>query len=104
MLSGCPELKITAEDVWKILESAKGVCCYCGSIALEKRPSGRNGKPIPWAYMGRRIGSLDHNKSRVDGGTNKIDNLRWSCLWCNTWKSERRSGATDHGGYPITMK
>jgi len=23
----------------------------------------------------------------------------WSCLWCNTWKSERRVGAADHGGH-----
>jgi hypothetical protein len=26
-------------------------------------------------------------------------NLGWSCLWCNTWQSERTPGAIDHGGH-----
>ena len=48
--------------------------------------------------MGRRIGSLEHITSRIEGGGNEAANLAWACLWCNTWTCERRFGATDHGG------
>jgi hypothetical protein len=60
--------------------------------------------PLPWASIGRRIGSLGHVISRLHGGTNRLENLAWPCLWCNTWQSERRPGATDHGGlFPDDM-
>jgi hypothetical protein len=54
-------------------------------------------KPLRWAHIGRRIGSLDHILSRFDGGLNTLANLAWSCHWCNTWVVERIPGATDHG-------
>ena len=37
-------------------------------------------------------------RARFNGGSNAPGNLTWACLWCNTWPSERRPGATDHGG------
>ncbi len=85
------------QDVADVLEAALGRCRYCGSLAVEGRPSAANGGPAPWEHVGRRIGSLDHPVSLVLGGRNHITNLAWSCLWCNTWGSERRWGATDHG-------
>jgi hypothetical protein len=98
LMSGAPERKITANEVWTILEATEGRCAYCGSLAVERRPSGPEGRPIPWARIGRRIGSLGHRLARFHGGANNPANLCWSCLWCNTWPTERRPGATDHGG------
>lgn len=97
LMSGRPEDRITAEDVWAILQGAQGRCAHCGSLAVESRPSKPNGAPAPWEHVGRRIGSLGHVLARFNGGTNTPDNLVWSCLWCNTWPEERRAGATDHG-------
>jgi hypothetical protein len=72
---------------------------YCGSLAVEHKPKG-----APWGHVGRRIGSLDHLIARIHGGTNTLDNLGWCCLWCNTWTSERRTGATDHGAVQASSK
>jgi hypothetical protein len=36
---------------------------------------------------------------RFDGGDNNLSNLSWACLWCNTWPSERKHRASDHGGF-----
>lgn len=101
--SGAPRTRITASEVWRVLEKAEGRCAYCGSLALEGRPSDpKTGAPLPWDRIGRRIGSLDHVTSRFVGGANKTWNLLWCCLWCNTWPQERRKGALDHGGlYPV---
>jgi hypothetical protein len=99
LLSDGPAKLLTGQIVWGIIEAARGQCAYCGSLAVEKRPSKFNGAPAAWAQVGRRIGSLEHSKARLLGGDNFIENLAWSCLWCNTWPSERRLGATDHGGY-----
>lgn len=105
LMSPAPARRITAKDVWSILVKAQGRCIHCGSLAVERRPSKSNGAPIRWEHIGRRIGSLEHLKARVDGGGNEPENLAWACLWCNTWKSERRPGATDHGGhYPAEGK
>jgi len=98
LLSGSAAFRLTGADVWRVLETAHGRCVYCGSLAVEHRPSDERGKPIPWASVGRRIGSLGHRISRLDGGGNEPTNLAWTCLWCNDWKTERRPGATDHGG------
>jgi len=84
LLAGTPVPKIKALDVWKVLESVKGKCFYCGSLALEHQPW-VNGKPIPWSYMGRRIGALHHISKNREKDYNDINNLRWACLWCNTW-------------------
>ena len=78
LLSGEPMVKLTAIDVWEVLESYKGHCRYCGSLALENRPSKPNGAPFPWEHIGRRIGSLEHIESRFDGGENEKRNLAWS--------------------------
>jgi len=97
LMSGAPEAKITGAGVWRIFEAAGGRCENCGSLAVESRPSGPDGRPAPWAHIGRRIGSLGHRLAMFNGGTNDLDNLSWSCLWCNTWPDERLPGATDYG-------
>jgi len=99
LMSGRPAERITADDVLAVLESARGRCAHCGSLAVERRPSGRDGRPLPWEAVGRRIGSLGHITARVFGGGNVPSNLAWSCLWCNTWPQERTPGKTDHGGH-----
>jgi len=97
LMSAKPDIQIAARDVWAIMAAARGRCAYCGSLAVQKRPSTSTGQPLPWEDVGRRIGSLSHVVPRFNGGTNTPDNLCWSCLWCNTWPGERRPGATDHG-------
>lgn len=98
LLSGRPAERITTNDVVTILSRARGRCRYCGSLAVETAPMHpETRKPMPWGHIGRRIGSLDHIVSRIDGGANTLANLAWSCHWCNTWHSERVPGATDHG-------
>lgn len=104
LVSGRPPRQVRANDVWKILEAAKGRCHWCGSLAVESRPSKPNGAPLPWEAVGRRIGSLEHVTPLAgprwsDHGTNTADNLVWACLWCNTWEAERTWHAEDHGGF-----
>ncbi len=100
LLSPKPTYNIKAWEVWHIIEDAKGRCAYCGSLAVEGRPSNEKGHPIPWSNVGRRIGSLGHRTARFDGGGNEPDNLLWCCLWCNDWASQQRlPGSTNHGGY-----
>jgi hypothetical protein len=100
LMSGHPNLRITAAIVWEVLEAAAGRCANCGSLAVEGRPSAMDGRPTAWAIVGRRVGSLGHRLARFNGGDNDRENLYWCCLWCNTWPSERRFGATDHGAIP----
>ncbi len=106
LMSGSPKDRVTPEDVWEVLKRAEGRCRYCGSLAVERRPSDPvTGAPLPWERVGRRIGSLEHVDARVDGGANVVGNLAWTCLWCNTWKCERTKGALDHGGcYPAKKR
>jgi len=99
LMSEAPEQAITTDDVVAVLTAARGRCAHCGSLAVENRPSAPNGAPVGWEHVGRRIGSLGHALARLHGGINAVGNLVWSCLWCNTWQSERTPGATDHGGY-----
>lgn len=99
LLSDEPTTRLSAHDVWHVMEAAHGRCVHCGSLAVERRPSYSDGSPIKWAQIGRRVGSLEHLKRRCDGGGNELLNLAWCCLWCNTWPSERRPHAADHGGY-----
>jgi hypothetical protein len=101
LLSPAPNVKLTGRDVWGVLERARGRCEYCGSLALERRPSQPNGAPLRWDYMGRRIGSLSHLVPRFHGGDNDVANLAWACLWCNTYESERIWGATNCGGHHV---
>jgi hypothetical protein len=99
LMSPAPERRLTADDVWRLVEAAKGRCAHCGSLCLEKLPyDPATNRKLPWGQVGRRIGSLSHLVPRVRGGTNDSANLVWSCLWCNTWSCERVPGATDHGG------
>jgi hypothetical protein len=87
--------KITKYDVWSVLLAAKGVCTYCKSLAVERAPVNPDtGKLGPWAHVGQRIGTLDHNQERHV--------LVWCCMWCNTVRAGRADPATlamDHGGY-----
>ena len=100
LLSNAPTARLTAWDVWTVVETARGRCAHCGSLAVENRPSNPiTGAPLQWAQIGRRIGSLEHVRWRFGGGDNDLSNLAWACLWCNTWPSERRPQAPDHGGY-----
>lgn len=99
LMSGPPDCRVTAAMVWEILQAAEGRCEHCGSLAVEGRPSGAGGRPVAWAAVGRRVGSLGHRLARFNGGSNGVANLCWSCLWCNTWPTERKPGATDHGGH-----
>lgn len=99
LLSSPPKHRLSSDDVWGVMAAARGRCAHCGSLAVERRPSKPNGAPAPWAHVGRRIGSLEHRHWRARGGDNDLSNLAWSCLWCNTWESERRQGATDYGGF-----
>ncbi len=103
LISGSPKTLMTAAQVWEVLSKAEGRCSYCGSLALERRPSDpRTGAPRRWHHIGRRIGSLDHVSSRAIGGANTAGNLTWACLWCNTWPQDRRRGARDHGAlHPV---
>lgn len=98
LMSGRPHTRITADDVLAVLAAARGRCAHCGSLAVENRPSTPNGRPAPWAHIGRRIGSLGHRVTRFEGGDNTSANLVWSCLWCSTWPGERIMAASDHGG------
>lgn len=99
LMSLPPEHRISREDVLNVMVAARGRCRYCGSLAVEKRPSRPDGAPDRWAQIGRRCGSLDHSTWRAYGGDNDLSNLGWSCLWCNTWVSERKKRAKDHGGF-----
>ncbi len=99
VLSPPPRHRLSGHDVWNVIEASRGRCVYCGSLAVENRPSKPNGAPAAWAQVGRRIGTLEHQYWRAAGGDNDLSNLAWCCLWCNTWESERRQGATDHGGF-----
>jgi hypothetical protein len=100
LLSDAVNFRLRGQDVWLVVEAARGRCVHCGSLAVENRPSNpTTGAPLSWAQVGRRIGSLEHARWRFDGGGNNLSNLAWSCLWCNTWETERRTNAGDHGGY-----
>jgi hypothetical protein len=60
LMSGQPTGQVAAADVWAIMAAARGNCAYCGSLAVQKRPSTPTGQPLPWEQVGRRIGSLSH--------------------------------------------
>lgn len=99
LLSPRPKHALTGADIWNLIETALGRCSYCGSLAIESRPSKPNGAPALWAQVGRRIGSLEHRNWRALGGDNDLNNLAWCCLWCNDWPGDRKAGALDHGGF-----
>jgi hypothetical protein len=99
LMSPHPKHLITGLDVYCTMVAYCGRCIYCDSLAVEKRPSKPDGSPAPWEHIGRRIGSLEHLQWRFGGGDNDPANIAWACLWCNTHPSERRKGATDHGGF-----
>ena len=98
---GClGDKKLSRHDVWRVIEDAQGRCVYCNSLAVQGKPSDPlTGKPLRWASIGRRIGSLEHIAPYYSGRMNDISNLAWACLWCNTWPHERNAGAMDHGGF-----
>jgi hypothetical protein len=94
------EVKITSHDVWALIEKAQGRCIYCGSLAVENRPSHpKTGGPLPWEHAGRRVGSLEHINDYPDGRINYLSNLGWACLWCNVHREARLPLSADHGGY-----
>jgi hypothetical protein len=99
LMSGRRDMLITSRGVLAVIGAARGRYAYCNSLAVEHRPSRSNGAPAPRAAVGRRVGSLGHVIGRIHGGSNAVDNLVWSCLWCNTWQEDRRLGATDHSGH-----
>lgn len=98
---GClGEVKLKGRDVWSLVERANGRCSYCSSLAVESRPSHpETGAPLAWEHVGRRVGSLEHVISYLDGRINHLSNLRWACLWCNVHPNARVPLAHNHGGY-----
>jgi hypothetical protein len=38
LMSDAPERRVTADDVWQIVQAARGRCHYCGSLCLERLP------------------------------------------------------------------
>lgn len=103
--SEVPLRRLTADDVWGMIQTAQGRCVHCQSLCLQTLPyDPETKKKLPWAAIGRRIGSVTHLAPRMDGGSNELDNLAWSCLWCNTWLCERVPGATDHGAVTPTSR
>jgi hypothetical protein len=105
LLSAAVSVQLKTMDVLEVMYAAKGRCCHCRSLAVENRPSAQNGAPLSWEHIGRRIGSLEHLKSRISGGDNERENLAWSCLWCNTHVSERKPFAENCGGhYPDDLE
>jgi hypothetical protein len=97
-MSGIQEYRITTQVVYDLIVGAKGRCRYCNSLCVERMPLTNNKTLAPWGNIGRRIGSLGHMTALVNGGSNAIVNLCWSCMWCNTWPSERVWQAANHGG------
>jgi hypothetical protein len=80
--------------VQQVFEAARGRCCYCNSLAVERTP-----QRVPWTSIGRRLGSLEH-KGRHHVITIRpfsLDNLAWACMWCNTHPEERIPDAECHG-------
>jgi hypothetical protein len=100
LLSSAPTRQLAADHVWRVMATVRGRCRYCGSLAVEGRPSTPNGAPLALELIGRRIGSLDHVVARCADGGNDPDNLAWCCLWCNIRPNQRSIGATDHGAIP----
>ena len=49
-------------------------------IVGQGRPSAPDGRPVAWANVGRRVGSLGHLTARFNGVSNKPENLCWSSL------------------------
>lgn len=93
-----PDIKLKAVGVLAILVLAEGRCFHCNSLCVERMPVRDDGRLAPWGHVGRRLGSLGHIVARIEGGDNDLANLQWECMWCNTWPTERRWNATDHGG------
>ncbi|MDQ2873546.1 MAG: hypothetical protein M3Y33_01415 [Actinomycetota bacterium] len=69
LMSAAPERRVIADDVWRIVEAAKGRCAHCGSLCLEKPPYDPvSKKKLPWgmsaggsaasrtSYRGRAVG------------------------------------------------
>jgi hypothetical protein len=90
--------RLTGPGVWGLIETAKGRCMYCRSLAVEQKPA-IDGRRNLWADVGRRIGSLEHVDPYLRDGQNDLSNLGWACLWCNVWPDQRVPLAADHGGY-----
>ena len=53
LMSGKPGRKVTAADVWEVLEMAAGRCVHCGSLAVERRPADRCSWCTPAMGAGR---------------------------------------------------
>lgn len=52
----------------QLVRNQDGKCCYC------KRPFTADGPTRP---------TIEHKKARMDGGTDKLDNLAAACFHCN---------------------
>lgn len=88
-MSAAAKHQVSGLHVWQVMRDAQGRCTHCGSLAVEGRPSDpKNGSPVAWNHVGRRIGSLEHISARGRGGDNEFSNLAWSCLLCNNWITE----------------
>jgi hypothetical protein len=99
LMSSRPKHRLSHDDLWRVIVAYRGRCVYCRSLAVERRPSNPDGSPAVWEHIARRIGSFEHVRPRFRGGDDDLPNIACACLWCNTHPSERREGATDHGGF-----
>lgn len=46
-------VRITGEVVQLALDETQGRCRYCGSLAVQRRPSVPHGAPVDWGNVGR---------------------------------------------------
>jgi len=69
----------TKRQRYKLYMSQGGFCCYCAKpMWLEgiHKPKEKNAKA-----------TLEHIKPKINGGGNGINNLKCSCLECNSYRS-----------------
>ncbi len=92
---------IKASNIWAIVQAQRGLCVYCGSLAVEKAPVGmpksgkQSGGIMGWAQVGRRIGTLEHIDPKLG---NLPTNLAWACMLCNTFYPNVRAALHECGG------
>jgi HNH endonuclease len=97
--------KLTGDVVREVLFAARGRCCYCGTLCLERRKAHWKGDSR------KQIGSLEHIIRAEDGGTNDRKNLAWACLACNTsrdsefgyWTCIQILTATYYANLPLSL-
>ena len=99
LLSAAPKLKLTGREVLRVLEAAKGRALIAAPRLLRAVHQGRKGHQPHGCKSVVVSEAWTIRRGRYGGGDNDVANLGWSCPWCNTWPSEWRRHAPDHGGH-----